>query len=153
MASFVQAGKPASAAARPPMLWRFVAALLAVAISGCDTVDNSVFDRLAEGRPVPMSVRAAEIVTTAQAMHGHWVLTLPGTGSCDMTFGTPAAQGAIAREGACPGRFATSRSWSIEPNGVVIRDPRGAALAALRMTEPGHLEGVTPDGAQVLLAR
>jgi hypothetical protein len=35
----------------------------------------------------------------------------------------------------------------------VIRDQNGARLAQLRMSEPGRLEGQTPDGEQVLLAR
>ncbi len=138
--------------------WRVAAVVPAMALvltlSGCgDTVNSSVFDRLAEGPLVPMPARSAEIVPTAESMRGHWVLTMPGTGSCGMTFGTAAAEGAIAPEGGCPKRFAASHSWTIEPNGVVIRDPRGALLAALRMTEPGRLEGVTPDGEQVLLAR
>jgi hypothetical protein len=81
------------------------------------------------------------------------VLTIPGTGSCGMTFGDAAVESALTPEDGCPKRFAASHSWTIEPNGVVIRDARGGMLAALRMTEPGHLEGVTPDGEQVLLAR
>jgi hypothetical protein len=129
---------------------------LALMLAGCGgTVNSSVFDRLAEGTPVPMPMPApaAAVVPTAEAMRGRWVLTMPGTGSCGMTFGTPGAEGSIALEGGCPGKFTASRSWAIEPNGVVIRDPRGAALAALRMTEPGRLEGVTPEGEQVLLAK
>jgi hypothetical protein len=142
---------PVSVASRP---WRFAAAMLAFALAGCgDTVNSSLFDRLAAGPPVPMPARAAEIVPTAQAVRGHWVLTMPGTGSCGITFGTMAAESGIALEGGCPGRFVASRSWTIEPAGVVIRDPRGAVLAELRMAEPGRLEGQTPEGEQVLLAR
>jgi hypothetical protein len=127
---------------------------LALTLAGCgDTVNSSLFDRLAAGPTVPMPARAAEIVPTAEAMRGRWVLTMPGTGSCGLTFGTAGAEGSIALEGGCPGKFAASHSWTIEPNGVVIRDPRGGALAALRMTEPGRLEGVTPEGEQVMLAR
>ena len=127
---------------------------LALTLAGCgDTVNSSLFDRLAAGPTAPMPARAAEMVPTAEAMRGRWVLTMPGTGSCGITFGTSSAVGAIALEGACPGKFTTSRSWAIEPNGIVIRDPHGGALAALRMTEPGRLEGVTPEGEQVLLAR
>jgi hypothetical protein len=133
---------------------RLAGLALALTLAGCgDTVNSSVFDRLAEGPTVPMPARAAAVVPTAAAMHGRWVLTMPGTGSCAMTFGTAGAEGSIALESGCPGKFVASRSWTIEPNGVVIRDPRGVALAALRMTEPGRLEGVTPEGEQVLLAR
>ena len=143
-------------AAPPP--WRLatlgLALAPALALLGCgDTVNNSLFDRLATGPSVPMPERSAEIVPTAQAMGGRWVLTMPGTGSCGMTFGPATAEGSLALEGACPGKFVASRSWTIEPTGVVIRDQRGAILAQLRMTEPGRLEGQTADGEQVLLAR
>jgi hypothetical protein len=131
----------------------FAGLALALMLTGCGTVNNSVFDRLAEGTPVPMPARAAAVVPTAEAMRGRWVLTMPGTGSCAMTFGTAGALGSIAIESGCPGKFTASRTWAIEPDGVVIRDTHGVVLAALRMTEPSHLEGVTPDGEQVLLAR
>jgi len=134
--------------------WRLAAVALALALADCgDTVNSSLFDRLAAGPPVPMPSRAVEIVPTIEAMRGRWVLTMPGTGSCGLTFGTAAAGGSIALEDGCPGKFAASRSWTIEAIGVVIRDPRGAVLAELRMAEPGRLEGQTPDGEQVLLAR
>jgi hypothetical protein len=70
-----------------------------------------------------------------------------------MTFATGAAEGAVAPEGGCPGRFLASRQWHVEASGVVIRDQSGARLAQLRVSEPGRLEGQTPDGEQVLLAR
>jgi hypothetical protein len=133
-----------------------IAAVLALALPlmGCGgTVDNSVFDRLAESTPVPPPARAEAVVPTAEAMHGRWVLTMPGSGSCAMTFGAPAAAGGIAVEHGCPGKFAASRRWTIEPDGVAIRDTRGGALASFHLIDPGHLEGATPQGEQVLLAR
>jgi hypothetical protein len=134
--------------------WRAAALAVAFALAGCgESVNNSLFDRLAAGPPVPMPERAAEVVPTAQAMNGHWVLTVPGTGACGMTFGPATAQGGIALDGDCPGKFTASRTWTIEPSGLVIRDQRGAVLAQLRMTEPGRLEGQTAEGQQVLLAR
>jgi len=63
------------------------------------------------------------------------------------------ASSVIALDGRCPGKFGASRSWTIEPTGLVIRDQRGAVLAQLRMTEPGRLEGQTAEGEQVLLGR
>jgi hypothetical protein len=152
MAATVHMRACASASAR--RLAAMSAMALVLTLSGCgDTLNNGVFDRLAAGPPVPMPARAAERVPTAGAMHGRWVLTMPGTGACTLTFGTAAGESAIAPEDGCPKRFTASHGWTIETNGVVIRDARGAPLAALRMTEPGRLEGVTPDGEQVLLAR
>jgi Protease inhibitor Inh len=139
-------------AALPP--WRLAALGVALALAGCgDTINNSLFDKLATGPPVPMPARATEIVPKGSDMGGRWVLTVPGTGVCAMSFAAGAAEGAIAPEGGCPGRFVASRNWDIAPNGVVIRDQNGVGLAQLRMTEPGRLEGQTPDGEQVLLSR
>jgi hypothetical protein len=129
----------------------FAAALV---LAGCgETLNNSTFDQLAAGPRVPMPERASQIVPKASDMGGHWTLTMPGTGTCGMTFDAGAAAGAIAPEGACPGKFVTSRKWGIERDGVVIRDPGGAPLAQLRMAEPGRLEGTTPDNQQILLTR
>jgi hypothetical protein len=134
--------------------WRLAALGLAFAVAGCgESVNNSLWDRIAAGPSDAMPARAPEIVPTAQAMSGRWTLTMPGTGACGMTFGPPAAEGSIALDGTCPGKFSASRSWTIEPTGLVIRDQRGAVLGQLRMTEPGRLEGLTQEGAQVLLGR
>jgi hypothetical protein len=127
---------------------------LAVALAGCsETVNTSLFDKLAESPAVPMPQRASEVVPKGADMGGRWVLTMPGTGACAMAFAAGAAEGAIAPEGTCPGKFAASRKWGIAPAGVVIRDPGGGELAQLRMVEHGRLEGETPQGEQVLLAR
>jgi hypothetical protein len=130
--------------------WRCAALGVAFAIAGCgETVNNSLFDQLAASPRVPMAERASYIVPKASEVSGRWTLTMPGTGTCDVTF----SDGAVTPEGNCPGKFAASRKWVIEPNGVVIRDQAGQALAQLRMAEPGRLEGQTMEGEQVLLAR
>jgi hypothetical protein len=127
---------------------------LASSLLGCgESANNSLWDRLVSSPSGSMPARAPEIMPTAQAMAGRWTFTMPGTGACGMTFGPAAAEGSIALDGSCPGKFDGSRSWSIEPTGLFIRDQRGAVLAQLRMTEPGRLEGQTQDGAQVLLGR
>jgi hypothetical protein len=133
---------------------RLAALGIAFALAGCgESANNSLWDRLVTGPSESMPARAPEIVPTAQAMSGRWTLTMPGTGACGMTFGPAAAEGSIALDGNCPGKFTASRSWAIEPTGLFIRDQRGAVLAQLRMTEPGRLEGQTQEGAQVLLGR
>jgi hypothetical protein len=133
---------------------RLSACGLALALAGCgDTVNNSLFDKLAAGPAVPMPARAVEIVPKASDMGGRWVLTMPGTGYCGMTFVGGGPRGTIAPEDGCPGKFIASRQWDIGPNGVVIRDQNAAPLAQLRMAEPGRLEGETQEGEQVLMAR
>jgi hypothetical protein len=140
-------------AASPPP-WRLAAVGLALWLAGCsDTVNNSLFDKLAAGPQVPMPARATETAPKASDMGGRWVLTMPGTGSCAMIFASGAAEGAVAPESGCPGRFLDSRQWHVDAAGVVIRDQVGARLAQLRLSEPGRLEGQTPDGNQVLLTR
>ena len=134
--------------------WGVAAFGVVLALAGCgDTVNNSLFDRLAAGPPVPMPARTTTIVPRGSDMGGRWILTMPGTGICSMTFAVGAAQGAVAPEAGCPGRFMASRNWAVATDGVVLRDESGTMLAQLRMTEPGRLEGQTPDGEQVLLAR
>jgi hypothetical protein len=67
-------------------------------------------------------------------MAGRWLLSSPGQGQCHMNFGAAAdnaSQGTIAPEGGCPGKFFTSRKWSFEQSGLVIRDHNGKALAYL----------------------
>ena len=143
--------RPNAASPRP---WWFAALGVTLWLSGCgDTVNSSLFDKLAAGPPVPMAARATASAPKASDMGGKWILTMPGTGSCAMTFMSGATEGAVAPEGGCPGRFLTSRQWHVEAAGVVIRDQNGARLAQLRMAEPGRLEGQTQDGEQVLLAR
>jgi hypothetical protein len=142
---------PNAASRRPCGL---VAVGVTLWLAGCsDTINNSAFDKLAAGPTVPMAARATARAPTAADMGGRWILTMPGTGSCAMTFMSGAAEGLVAPEDGCPGRFLASRQWHVEPAGVVIRDQKGARLAQLRMSEPGRLEGQTPDGEQVLLAR
>jgi hypothetical protein len=144
----------ARALADLPRPWRFAVVAAALWLAGCsETVNNSLFDKLAAGPTVPMPARATEIVPKGSDMGGRWVLTMPGTGSCAMAFAVGAADGAVTPEAGCPGRFLASRQWVVQPAGVVIRDQNGASLAQLRMSEPGRLEGQTPDGDQVLLAR
>src|SRR4051812_15631147 len=93
-----------SAASRRP--WRLVAVGVTLWLPGCsDTVNNSAFDKLAAGPTVPMAARATAQAPKASDMSGRWVLTMPGTGSCAMTFMSGAVEGAVAPEDGCPGRF------------------------------------------------
>ena len=58
----------------------------------------------------------------------------PGRGQCPMTFGMAGAAGAegtIAPEGGCPGKFFTSRKWSYDQAGLTLRDHKGQLLAQL----------------------
>jgi hypothetical protein len=71
-----------------------------------------------------------------------------------MTFAAASAgsEGAIAPEGGCPGKFFTSRKWTYDAFGLVIRDHTGAALARLSPAGSGF-DGNAAAGEQVTLMR
>jgi hypothetical protein len=72
-----------------------------------------------------------------------------------MTFSAGSAtavEGAIAPEGGCPGKFFTSRKWTYDAFGLVIRDHTGAALARLSAAGPGF-DGKGTSGEPVTLTR
>jgi hypothetical protein len=89
-----------------------------------------------------------------EPMAGRWVLA-SGPSQCGMNFGgTPEApEGTIAPEGGCPGNFYTSRKWTYESSGLVIRDHNGQPLAQLALAGPGRFEGKATTGVPVTLAR
>jgi hypothetical protein len=68
--------------------------------------------------------------------------------------GTPEApEGTIAPEGGCPGNFYTSRKWTFDQTGLVLRDHNGQPLAQLALAGPGRFEGKATAGATITLAR
>ena len=89
-----------------------------------------------------------------EPMAGRWVLA-SGPSQCGMNFGgaPEAPEGTIAPEGGCPGNFYTSRKWTYEPAGLVIRDHNGQPLAQLALAGPGRFEGKATAGAPITLAR
>ena len=88
---------------------------------------------------------------------GRWMLTSPNRGQCGMNFtGAPkATEGTIAPEGGCPGRFYTSRKWTIEDINLIIRDHNGEQLAQLTPAGLGAtwFEGQATTGERIMLAR
>lgn len=106
--------------------------------------------------PPPAAAPAGPALSAPpEAMAGRWMLGSAGSGQCAMTFGgnAGAGEGTIAPEGGCPGNFFTSRKWTFEAGGLVIRDHTGAALAQLAQAGPGRFEGKATGGLQVMLSR
>lgn len=88
-------------------------------------------------------------------MAGLWLLSSPGRGQCRMTFGAAApnaAEGTIAPQGGCPGKFYMSRKWTTEAGGIVVRDHNGQPLAQLS-NEGGQFNGKATSGEPVTLMR
>ncbi len=66
-----------------------------------------------------------------------------------MTFGAANAQapdGTIAPEGGCPGKFFTSRKWTYDQGGLIMRDHTGQPLAQLTGAG-GRFDGRRPRRA------
>jgi hypothetical protein len=132
-----------------------VLTLLAITATGCGGSSLSGFGTsgstasapVAEARPAPPPV----------SMAGRWMLASPGRGQCNMTFraaGTDAAEGTIAPEGGCPGKFFTSRRWAFDSNGLSIRDHNSQPLAQLSAAAGGaNFAGTATTGDPVTLTR
>jgi protease inhibitor Inh len=89
-------------------------------------------------------------------MAGRWMLASPGRGQCSMTFGAAApgaAEGTIAPEGGCPGKFFTSRKWGFDSNGLTIRDHNSEPLAQLSAAGGVRFDGKATTGDPVTLTR
>ena len=72
-----------------------------------------------------------------------------------MTFGgTPdAAEGTIAPAGGCPFNFFTSRKWSYNTAGLVVRDHNEQVLAQLTPAGSSRFDGKTGSGQDIALSR
>jgi hypothetical protein len=89
------------------------------------------------------------------SLAGRWQLSSPSRGQCNMTFGASspaAADGTIAPEGGCPGKFYMSRKWTYDQTGLTLRDHNGQPLAQLA-GEGGNFQGKATSGEPVALMR
>lgn len=90
-------------------------------------------------------------------MAGRWMLASPGRGQCNMTFRAASpgdAEGTIAPEGGCPGKFFTSRKWTFDSSGLSIRDHNSEPLAQLSSAAGGAtFSGKATTGDPVTLTR
>jgi Protease inhibitor Inh len=85
---------------------------------------------------------------------GAWKLSAAGGAGCVVNFGmTPgAAQGTIAPEGGCPGKFFTSRKWTYDNGALIVHDFKGRRLAQLALSGD-HFQGQDNDGTALTLSR
>ena len=122
------------------------ASLLAV-LAGCSTTNTGSVGSTSAPPPPPQRGPAPE-------MTGRWNLSSPAGGACIVSFaGAPGApEGTIRPEGGCPGKFFTSRKWTYEPTGLVIRDHNGEPLAQLSMAG-NSFDGQSSSGHPVALTR
>jgi hypothetical protein len=131
---------------------RSLAGILSVlALAGCGS------ERFAQSgsSTAPATTGSASPVAPRPEMAGRWTLGAAGRGQCIMTFNAApgAAEGSIAPQGGCPGQFFTSRKWSFDQSGLVIRNHNDETLAQLRTTDNGGFDGKTASGDTVTLTR
>jgi Protease inhibitor Inh len=101
------------------------------------------------GESVPSSA-----IPTGDDMAGRWFLAAPDAPPCGMNFGgAPGAQqGTVSPDGGCPGKFFTSRRWTLEQGALVIADHENKPLAHLNFSG-GRFEGQANAGMAVTLSR
>ncbi|MEW6452775.1 MAG: AprI/Inh family metalloprotease inhibitor [Pseudomonadota bacterium] len=125
-------------------------AVLALAACSGDRVSDFSLPGMGS-TPAPPSPAAAPAANLA----GRWMLAQPGRGQCVMTFGAQpgATEGTIAPQGGCPGKFFTSRKWTSDTSGLVIRDHNSEPLAQLSSKDGGRFEGQSSTGEPITLSR
>ena len=127
--------------------------LVLLALTGCTGMDwpGSSSSSTATATTAQPSQAGPPPVSLA----GRWQLSSPGRGQCNMTFGASnpaAADGTIAPEGGCPGKFYMSRKWTYDQAGLTLRDHNGQPLAQLA-GEGGNFQGKATGGEPVALMR
>jgi hypothetical protein len=121
--------------------------LVLLALTGCSGID---WPGSSSSPTAPPQAGAPPV-----SLSGRWQLSSPSRGQCNMTFGASsptAADGTIAPEGGCPGKFYMSRKWTYDQTGLTLRDHNGQPLAQLA-GESGNFQGKATSGEPVALMR
>jgi hypothetical protein len=121
--------------------------LVLLALAGCSGID---WPGSSSSPTAPPQAGAPPV-----SLAGRWQLSSPSRGQCNMTFGASspaAADGTIAPEGGCPGKFYMSRKWTYDQTGLTLRDHNGQPLAQLA-GEGGNFQGKATSGEPVALMR
>ena len=122
--------------------------LVLLALTGCSGIDWPG----SSSSPTAAQPQAGALPVS---LAGRWQLSSPSRGQCNMTFGASspaAADGTIAPEGGCPGKFYMSRKWTYDQTGLTLRDHNGQPLAQLA-GEGGNFQGKATSGEPVALMR
>jgi hypothetical protein len=121
--------------------------LVLLALTGCSGID---WPGSSSSPTAPPQAGAPPV-----SLAGRWQLSSPSRGQCNMTFGASsptAADGTIAPEGGCPGKFYMSRKWTYDQTGLTLRDHNGQPLAQLA-GDGGNFQGKATSGEPVALMR
>lgn len=133
---------------RPFLLWLLPVTLT---LAGCGGAGLS----LGGGGGGSADAPAAAPTPPPVSLNGRWVLSGADGKRCNMNFGSAgasAAEGTIAPEGGCPGKFYMSRKWSYDGS-LILRDHKGEALGRLSAQAGGGFQGSATSGESVMLLR
>jgi hypothetical protein len=128
----------------------------AALLAGCGNERFAALDNAAPaGSPTNDAPAAGTRVAPPFNLAGRWTLSSPGAGSCSVTLGAApdATEGSMAPGGGCPFNFFTSRKWTFEDNGLVIRDHNAQTLAQLSQAGACRFEGKAASGQVIVLSR
>ena len=125
--------------------------LTVIAMAALGLLSGCASEQATTGAPVS----ATRYGAPPEPMGGRWQLSAPGQSQCVMNFnaGTAEGEGTIAPEGGCPGNFYTSRKWSFEQGGLVLRDHNGQPLGQFALASPGRFDGKATNGQPMTLTR
>jgi hypothetical protein len=126
-----------------------------VALAGGTAACGGGFSGLPSGGGAPTEPALARPAKPPVSMAGRWMLAQPGRGQCAMNFraSSEGADGTIAPEGGCPGKFFTSRRWSYDSAGLSIQDHNNQPLAQLSGDGSGRFAGKATSGESITLTR
>ena len=125
--------------------------LVLLALAGCSGIEWPG----SSSSPAAATAQSSQAGAPPVSLAGRWQLSSPSRGQCNMTFGASspaAADGTIAPEGGCPGKFYMSRKWTYDQTGLTLRDHNGQPLAQLA-GEGGSFQGKATSGEPVALMR
>ncbi len=107
------------------------------------------------GQPTPLTpAQTAAPRPDIVDMNGRWKLAAPNAPPCGMQFERAAEsdKGTVKPEGGCPGKFFTSRHWTLRAGQLTISNHEQAPLAQLKLSQ-GQFSGTSTAGTPVTLSR
>jgi len=112
----------------------------------------SIWDSVTPTSSTPVETGSTRI-PAPEAVAGRWILASTDAGACAMSFGAGTTEGTIAPDGNCPFTFFTSRKWTSEERGLVLRDHTDQVLVVLTPVGTSRYEGQTSSTQTVTLTR
>jgi hypothetical protein len=127
----------------------------AALLAGCGNERFAALDNAAPAGSPANAAPATGRVAPPFNLAGRGTLSSPGAGSCSVTLGAAqdATEGSMAPGGGCPFNFFTSRKWTFEDAGLVIRDHNAQTLAQLPQAGASRFEGKAASGQVIVLSR